>query len=165
MTHEKPMKILFVCSGNLCRSPMAEGLAKSHAKQYGYGVEVRSAGVLGIENHPPEPNSVAVMSEMGIDISEHTSQPLTAELIDWADYILVMELAHATQIREMAPESRANILQLGAFGGLMDIHDPMGGWKRRFRQTRDDLARCVENFMGQLPPSYRNLPAKTRPSG
>ncbi len=131
---------------------MAEGMAKTYALERGWPMEVRSGGVLGIINRPADPLAVRAMSEIGIDISSHRSQGIDDDLVEWADHILVMELNHTIQLRERHPELADKALMLGTFGGMMQVQDPIGGWRWKFRKCRDGLLRCVQGFMDQLPP-------------
>ncbi len=131
---------------------MAEGMAKTYALERDWPMEVRSGGVLGIINRPADPLAVRVMSEIGIDISSHRSQGIDDDLVEWADHILVMELNHTIQLRERHPELADKALMLGTFGGMMQVQDPIGGWRWKFRKCRDGLLRCVQGFMDQLPP-------------
>ncbi len=152
MDDARPYHLLFVCTANICRSPMAEGLARSYAAQRGWAVQCRSAGVMGLIDKPAATNAVRVLKEIDIDISQHTSSAVTPELVAWADHILVMELRHAVKLRERYPDLGDKLLQLGSFGGLVEVADPIGGWRWRFRRSRDDIQRCVETFMDNLPP-------------
>ena len=156
MTVDMPHRLLFVCTGNICRSPMAEGLARRYAEQRSHHVEVQSASLMGLDGRPAEPHAVKVMGKINIDISGHRAQPLDMELIDWADYVLVMELRQAAKIRAMAPAAENKILLLGNFGRTMEIADPLGGWQRDFRKTRDEIKLAVENFMDLLPPKVQH---------
>ena len=131
---------------------MAEGMARDYAMQRGWDIEVRSGGVLGIIDKPADPLAVRVMNEIGMDISAHRSQGITDELVDWADHILVMELNHTMRLRERHSNCGDKALMLANFGGLMQIHDPIGGWRWKFRHCRDGLMRCVQGFMDHLPP-------------
>lgn len=152
MSDVPPIRLLFLCTGNICRSPMAEYLARDYARIRGQHVEVASASVMGLEGNPAHNSAVAVMREIHLDLTPHRAQPMTPEILEWADYVLVMEITHAAQAREMLPQAEDRILLLGTFGGMMEIRDPLGGWKRRFRTTRDEIKRCVEAFMDQLEP-------------
>ena len=73
MSEPRPHRLLFVCTANICRSPMAEGLARDYARRRQWPVEVRSGGVMGLIGKPAASNAVAVMREIGIDISNHQS--------------------------------------------------------------------------------------------
>jgi len=148
----EPYRLLFVCTGNICRSPMAAGLARAYAAQRGWAVEVGSAGMLDLKGRPAEPNAIRVMEEIGIDLRAHQARGVTSELVTWADYVLAMELGHCTELRRRYPELEDRVMLLGSFGGIMEIADPMGGWRWRFRRTRDEIKTCVESFMDQLPP-------------
>ncbi len=152
MTEARPTRLLFVCTGNICRSPMGEFLARSYAEERGWDVEVRSASVMGLDGNRAHVNAVKVLNEIGIDLTPHRASPLTAELLDWADWVLVMELSHSRAARDMAPSRGDRILLLGSFCGKLEIADPLGGWKRRFRKSREEIAVCVRNFMDRLPP-------------
>ena len=152
MPEERALRLLFICTGNICRSPMAEHLARAYASERGQALEARSASAMGLTDHPAHPTAVKVMAEIGIDLSEHRSQPLTPELARWADWILVMELQHSRVVRDLAPEREDRILLLASFCGQLEIQDPLGGWKGRFRKSRDELRRCVEAFLDRLPP-------------
>ncbi len=147
-----PRRLLWVCTGNICRSPMAEGYGRWYAGQRGWRVESRSASVLGLNGRKADPLAIKVMREEGIDIDPHRAQPMSQDLADWANYILVMEMAHAVKIRERHPGAEDKVLLLGNFGGLVEIDDPIGGWRWKFRRSRDIIKTCVVNFMDQMPP-------------
>ncbi len=144
--------LLFVCTGNICRSPMAEGLARAYARERRRPIVAASASTLGLHDRPAHKHSIKVMSEIGLDIRDHQAQPVTEELVAVADHILVMEIRHAAELRERFPDADEKIMLLGTFGGLVEINDPLGGWRRRFRSCRDELRHCVETFIDRLPP-------------
>ncbi|MGB0641048.1 MAG: low molecular weight protein arginine phosphatase [Myxococcota bacterium] len=146
-----PLRLAFICTGNICRSPMAEVYAMAYGARRGWPVEARSGGVLGIMGKPADPLAVRVMNEIDIDLSGHRSGDVNAEMMDWAQYVLVMELHHASKLRERFPESEDKIMVLANFGGFMEIKDPIGGWRWKFRRCRDELKRCIESFMDGLP--------------
>ncbi len=146
-----PTRLLFVCSGNICRSPMAEGIARIYAALRGRDVEVASAGTLGLVDHPAEPKAVAVCREIDVDISSHRSQGLSPELVAWAHWILVMEYHHSTHLAEHYPKSEDKRVLLGNYGGIGEIADPMGGWRFRFRRSREQIRRSAEGFIDRLP--------------
>jgi len=144
-------KLLFVCTGNICRSPLAEVIARAYAEERGRDVEVVSASVLGLDGQPAHKHSIKVAQEIGLDLRVHAAQPVTEELVDWADYILGMEIQHAAQLRGRFPQADEKILLLGTFGGVHEIADPLGKWRPRFRACRDLIRDCVETFIDRLP--------------
>lgn len=154
MDGTRPYHLLFVCTANICRSPMAEGLARRYAEERGWNVRVRSGGTMGLIGKPAAKNAVRALKEINIDISEHRSQGVSDEMVDWADHILVMEMAHAIKLRKRHDSlaSSDRILQLASFGGMLEIGDPVGGWRWRFRKSRDEIRQCVETFIDNLPP-------------
>ena len=94
------LNLLMICTGNICRSPIAEGLAPVIGSEMGLTVQTKSAGTLGLRELPADPKSVKVCSEINIDISTHRSQGITQELVDWATYILVMEKTRRGELME-----------------------------------------------------------------
>jgi protein-tyrosine-phosphatase len=147
-----PHRLLFVCTANIARSPIAEAVARQYAAERGWWVEVQSAGTHAVPGEPAAPNSVKVSREIGADCSEHRSQPMTDELVAWADRILVMEMRHASNLRERFPAADEKVQLLGTFGGLVEIGDPYGSWVFTYRKRRDEIVACVEAFMDRLPP-------------
>ena len=146
-------RLLFVCSGNICRSPMAEAWARTLGPAHGRTVEARSGGTLDIRGRAADPLAVRVMGECGVDLAAHRSQGLDAALVDWAHHIFVMELRHQAWLREHLPSCQDRVLLLGPFGGVGEVPDPLGGWRWRFRRSRDLIRRCVDTALAQLPPS------------
>lgn len=148
----EPHHLLFVCTANIARSPMAEALARRYAQERGWAVEVQSAGTHAVPGEPAAPNSVKACRELGASCADHKSQPVDTALVDWADRILVMEMRHAASIRERFPAADEKIQLLGTFGGLVEIGDPYGSWIFTYRRRRDEIRACVEAFMDRLPP-------------
>ena len=122
--------VLFVCYGNICRSPMAEGFLKKMLEDYSGSmkVEVFSAG-LNAFGGPPTREARVVMRERGIDISSFASKQLTEELIEKADLVLTMEKSHKDRITSWNLESESKVFTLKEFAGEnddFDIGDPYG---------------------------------------
>lgn len=105
------MRILFVCTGNTCRSPMAEGMLRKLARDRGLDVEVRSAGVAAMKGASISRHAEAVLRDRGIkDTFEST--PLYAELAEWADLILTLTQGHKRQVIHSFPETADKIFTL-----------------------------------------------------
>jgi protein-tyrosine-phosphatase len=146
----RPTQLVFVCSGNICRSPMAEVMSEAIGDQLGLAVRARSGGTLGLLDRPAAANAVQVCREIGVDLSGHRSQGISDELLGWADHVLVMELAHATHLREHFPSVGDKVLLLGPFAGMPEIPDPVGGWPWRFRRTRTQLDTALRALFRRL---------------
>lgn len=140
--------ILFVCTGNTCRSPMAESLLR----HIGQGkVNVRSAGVFAMDGSDASENTIAVLKEKGIDI-EHRSSPLTEELVDWATYILTMTESHKQLVCAEFPDAANKTYTLSEFvlNRQEDVMDPFGGSLEIYRLTREDLNQKIEKLVDKL---------------
>jgi protein-tyrosine-phosphatase len=142
------MHWLFVCSGNICRSPMAAALAEHLALARGLEIEVRSAGTLGLVDHPAHPKVIAVCRELGLDLTAHRSRALTADDVRWADRIFVMEDQHAAAVRDRVPEVGEIVVPLGPLVGRTEIADPIGSWfTGPYRQARDELKAALSRVL------------------
>lgn len=149
---DEPLRIVTVCSGNICRSPLAEVLADRVAMTFAIDVEVRSGGTLGLVDRPSPRQVIAVAREIGIDLTGHRSKPLTREMVDWADHVLVMELAHAAFIREtLEVDDEHKVTSLGPLIGQPEIADPIGSWfKGPYRTMRDEVDKALQRFFASL---------------
>src|SRR5262245_4123295 len=94
--------VLFVCTGNVCRSPMAEGIFRKTVEKRG-NYRVVSAGLGAMEGQPPSPYAVQAVKELGIDISMQRSRMLTADLVEEADYIFGMTHNHVDTVVVLHP--------------------------------------------------------------
>ena len=134
--------ILFVCTGNLCRSPMAEALFRRqvHAADLANEVQVRSAGVWAQEGRPASAGAVAVMAERGLDIQDHRAHTLTSEDMAEADLVLVMSREHLDYLRSMWPQYTYKVKRVAEMAGRRrDIVDPYGMPHQDYRDTADEI--------------------------
>ncbi|ARK32756.1 low molecular weight protein arginine phosphatase [Halalkalibacter krulwichiae] len=144
--------ILFVCTGNTCRSPMAEALLRSRA---GEEIEVKSAGVQAFPNSPASEGTLAVLAEKGIDTAEeHRAQHVTEELLEWADLILTMTHSHKQMLQTFYPHVSDYLFTLKEFVdpdvGHFDIADPIGGPIEAYRQTAVEIEESLTRLTKKL---------------
>ncbi len=145
--------ILFVCTANMCRSPMAAGLMRDRIAKAGLDgeVQVLSAGVWAEAGNRASTNATAVLRLRGVDIAEHRSQPLTHALLQQADIILVMEEAHRRSIFYMAPEMLSKVYLLTEMAGRHDdVGDPVGGPMEEYAATADQLAKLIDKGLPKI---------------
>jgi len=146
------MRILFVCSGNTCRSPLAEAIARRILADSGKeNVIVESAGTQAWQGAPASDESILIGVERNLDLSGHRSRRLTPPMVETADLVLVMSNEHLAQVREM--DSTANVYLLAGYGSGetgRTIADPFGGDLEDYRETADLLERELTAILDRI---------------
>jgi len=143
--------ILFLCTGNVCRSPMAEGLFRHAVKGRGE-FRVLSAGIGAVDGEPPTNHSVQAMKEIGLDISKQRSRALTAELVRSADLILGMTHSHTDTVALLYPKAAEKTFLLREFDETLepyekDISDPIGSPYYIYTECRDQIEQGIVTLL------------------
>lgn len=147
-------RVLFVCTGNICRSPMAEGLFRHNVSGRG-GFEALSAGVGATDGQRPSEYAVRALAELGIDISHQRSRSLTSELVNQADYIFGMTHSHVDSIILLYPQAAEKTFLLREFDETLDqfekdISDPIGGSYEVYLNCRDQIEQGIASLLNFL---------------
>ena len=145
------LRVLFVCTGNTCRSSMAEGLAKRLIKDMSLEgrLSVSSAGIAALDGMPAAGHAVGVMAERGIDLTAHQARLLKDEYWCEADLVLTMTKGHKEALKNSVPEDK--LFTLGEFAGIdNNISDPIGGSSEVYRECADQLKELIELLIMKL---------------
>ena len=149
--------ILFVCTGNMCRSPLAAGLARGRlAERFGcrpddlpdHGIEVASVGTAAAAGSGPSENAALAARERGVDIRSHRTRPMTVDSLRAADYIWVMTRGHRDAAVRAAPEVATRVTLVDPAGA--DVEDPIGGDLDRYRACAQRLEEALSERLQEI---------------
>jgi protein-tyrosine-phosphatase len=150
-------RILFVCTGNLCRSPMAAGILKRKLPQRFDGkVIIQSAGTMRLEDNEATPLSISVARDKGVDLSHHRSRGLKQKMVEEADIIFAMAKDHREYLEREYPRLRENIFLLKTFGRnsrqveSQSVEDPMGGSREVYERCFDQIEEEIDRILPRL---------------
>jgi len=143
-------KVLFVCTENTCRSPIAEGLFRKIASEKEISLEVISAGVFANAGHKASKEALHVSLEKGIDLSKHSTKLISQEIVEDADIVLTMTTKHKELLISIFPELKDKIFTLKEYNGKKvtdhNITNPMGGDLEGYRKCANEIECELELF-------------------
>ena len=142
------MNILFVCTGNTCRSPMAAGLMNQIAMAQELDVRIESAGIFAVEGAPASTEAILAVKKYGVDLLGHHAQPINTELIEKSELILTMTPAHKLVFNEVAPDKTFTLCEYAGIPG--DIADPFGG-------DGEEYEHCAGQIFGALQKAAQRI--------
>jgi protein-tyrosine-phosphatase len=143
------MKILFICSGNTCRSPMAEAIFRGFYNQDQDKPQIASAGIFALPGEKASANAIFAMSKRGLCLSGHHSRPASAYLVDEADIIITMDQSHKKALLLSRPDIANKILSMAEIGG-QDISDPFGGDQSVYERCAAEIEKALRILWQKL---------------
>ncbi|MGB1790139.1 MAG: ribose 5-phosphate isomerase B, partial [Limisphaerales bacterium] len=160
--------VLFICTGNVCRSPMAEGLFRDLVEKNDADFAVKSAGVGAQDGQPPSENSVRAMQDLGIDITSQRSQMLTAELAAEADMIIGMTQGHVEMVNLMYPQAADKTFMLREFDESLPLHereiaDPIGGSYEIYCLCRNQIREGIDSLLNSIKQNKGTAVSQAQP--
>lgn len=151
-------RVLFICTANICRSPMAVGIFDALAGDMGLGFRSESAGVAALVREPAAPHAVRALDELGMDIGPHRARQVDEAMIRDADLVLSMTPRHREMLHRNFPKFRENIRTLPEYStgdAAAGIADPYGYDFSVYRTSAREILRHVELVLGRLKSEQR----------
>ena len=141
--------LLTVCVGNICRSPMAEGLSREVARESGRDVLVHSAGIGALVDHAADPIAVQLMQEAGIDIGAHRARQISPEIIAESELILVMESWQQQEVERLYPFAKGRVFTIGKWSDIT-VDDPYKKPREAFEEALVGIRQGVKDWIPYL---------------
>lgn len=146
-------RVLLVCTGNTCRSPMAEVLLRHlwNEADPGWPLTVQSAGTWALPGMGASSQAVEAMRRKGLDLSQHRTQAAAPELLTQADLVLTMTARHKEQVLAAAPSLKGRVYTLAEFAGSgTDVPDPFGGTLADYERTAETLEQLLKRVVERI---------------
>lgn len=142
------MKLYFICTGNTCRSAMAEAIVRAKNIE---NIEVKSAGIFAASQAPMSTNARRVLEEQQIT-EQHSASQVDEATLEWADYIITMTEGHRANLLATYPQFAHKITRLHEFatGEPRDVFDPYGGDVEVYRKTFNELQQAIEQIIRKI---------------
>lgn len=157
---DRPQVILFVCTGNTCRSALAEAVARERLEELDLPWVAASAGVAAAEDSPASDTAIAVARQVGLDLTAHRTRLLTRPLVLASALVLAMEESHLRFIRRLAPEAGERVHGLRAYATRDaeqgEVVDPIGGDAERYRRTLEEIRALVDGSLQRWSEEVRS---------
>jgi protein-tyrosine phosphatase len=161
--NENAPLLLFVCSGNICRSPMAVAIAASAAERAGIALRAQSCGTMALVDDPAESVAHETVAELGLSLHAHRARQATAEMLRDAALVVGLTRLHRRQLAQFAPDLAERIVSFDELTGLGDIPDPYGSPPGFYRRVRDTLVEgmpaVLAEFKARIERSANNAQA------
>jgi protein-tyrosine phosphatase len=141
-----PRRILIVCKGNICRSPMAAAMLRRHVA----AADIHSAGLAAMEGSPIDPAAERTLLAHGISASEHIARQINRAELDSADLVLAMEKRQVAALLALSPALRGRVLLLSRWSGGRDIADPYGRSQEKFDAAYAQIDAAVVEWRSRL---------------
>lgn len=151
MSAPRPYRVLVVCTGNTCRSPMGEALLRRLLADTGIEAEVRSAGTDAAPGWPAHPLAASVAGDAGLDLAPHVSQPLTRDLMRWADTVLCMSPRHVVRALELDEAADVRLVtEFDPDAAGEGVVDPIGMDREVYERSFGVIRSSLESFVASL---------------
>jgi len=149
-----PASLLVLCTGNICRSPMAE----AYLRKYLPHTRVSSAGLAAVVGSSADPHAQTAMDALGISVKDHVARQLTSDLLAENDLVFVMTLSQKSKVESQYPWARGRVFRLGEWDRY-DIEDPIGRDLATFERIRDHIVRTCDSWLARLAPPRHKVGA------